>query len=654
MHELPEDLERLAEEAGIVPRYHSDRGEPMASPEEDVRATLELLGVELGDGPEAARRRLEGERAARPLEPVVVAWDGVLPPVPVRAPGGRHGELWLELEGGGVLDPERAWASPLPLGEHRLVAEGPGWRSEATVLAAPTVPHPPGARRWGVFLPLHALRTAATEGIADLADLGRLFDWAHERGASAVVTLPLLATWLDAPAEVSPYSPVSRRAWNEIHLDLGPLGGPTRPTPPAPAPGADRLLDHEAIWSWKRPLLAAAAAEVARSGRSAELSAWADEHPTAVAYSRFRGAVARHGRDWRRWPERLRRGQLAAGDGDAEEERLHLFCQWAMDGQMGELASRVEARGQMLALDLAVGSNPAGFDVWEEQELFVHGASVGAPPDFLFSLGQDWGFPPIHPWRSRESGHRHLRDCLRHHLAHAGLLRLDHVMGLHRLFWVRPGAGGCYVRYPTDELFALTCLEAWRRGAVLVGENLGTVPQEVYEALGRHRVLGLWVQQAFWWGLVQGGYQPAPDAAVASFATHDMPSFAGFWSGADIEDRRDLGLLDDEAASAEHASRRGLRHAALDHLGADQEAPMREAFVASVEELAAGAAELAVVNAEDLWLEPLPQNVPGTLHERPNWRRVAALPLEEWDEAPATSATLRTLGPRSARPVPPG
>ncbi|MPY95306.1 MAG: 4-alpha-glucanotransferase, partial [Acidimicrobiia bacterium] len=228
MEDLPEDLERLADAAGVVPRYLSDQGEPMASAPEDVRATLALLGLDLSAGADAARDALLAERAARPLEPVVVAWDGVLPHVPVRAPGGRHGELWLELEGGGVLGPPAAWgAPPLPFGEHRLVAEGPDWRSEAVVLAAPTVPHEPAGRRWGVFLPLHALRTARTQGVGDLADLGRLFDWAHERGAAAVVTLPLLATWLDHPAEVSPYSPVSRRAWNELYLDLDGLGAPS-------------------------------------------------------------------------------------------------------------------------------------------------------------------------------------------------------------------------------------------------------------------------------------------------------------------------------------------------------------------------------------------------------------------------------------------
>lgn len=646
--ELPEDLERLAQVAGLVPRYTSDQGQPMSSGPEQVRATLELLGVDLTGGYDAARAALEAEREARPVDPVVVAWDGVLPHVPVRAPGGRHGELWLELEDGQVLDPPTAWSSALPLGEHRLVAEGPDWRAEAVVLAAPTVPHGPAPRRrFGVFLPLHALRTSRTRGVADLADLEALFDWADRRGAAAVVTLPLLASWLDDPVEASPYSPVSRRAWNELHLDLDRLlpGG----LPEAPAPSEEGHLDHRALWAWKRPLLAEAAERGLGDGLPPEFVDWVRRHPTALAYAEFRGAVARHGRDWRRWPAPLRQGTLPSDEVDPVEARLHLFAQWAMDGQLGALARRVEARGQLLALDLAVGSNPDGFDVWQQQDLFVTGASVGAPPDFLFSGGQDWGFPPVHPGRSQESGHRFLRDCLRHHLRHAGLLRLDHVMGLHRLFWVRPGEGGCYVRYPTDELFALTCLEAWRRGAVLVGENLGTVPPEVHDALHRHRLLGIWVQQAFWWGLVTGGFEPAPAASVASFATHDMPTFAGFWRGADIEDRRDLRLVDDVAAAAEHEARQGLLRAARGYLGVAGDASREETFVASVGELADGAAELAVLNAEDLWFEERPQNVPGTLHERPNWKRVAALPLEAWDEAPATAEALARLASRSHR-----
>ncbi len=652
MDDIPDDLERLAAAAGVIPRYVNDRGQPMASSAAEVAATLELLGLDLAAGPDAALRALRAERAAQPLTSVVVAWDGVLPEVPVRAPAGRPGTMWLETEDGDQLDPPTAWGSPLPLGQHRLVVEGSDWRAEASVFAAPTVAHGGGPKRWGVFLPLHALHTARTRGIGDLADLGRMFDWAQERGASAVVTLPLLAAWLDAPAQTSPYTPVSRRAWNELYADLDDLG--VTDAEPAPEP-IDAMLDHDALWAWKRPLLARAAEAAFAAvhepeGLPAHLAAWLAEHPTAAAYARFRGAAARHGRNWRQWPERLRGGDLRPGDWDVDEFRFHVFAQWVTDTQLGHLADRVEARGQLLALDLAVGSHPDGFDVWEQQSKFVLGASVGAPPDFLFSGGQNWGFPPLHPWRTRDDGHRYLRDCLRHHLAHARLLRLDHVMGLHRLFWAMPGGGGCYVRYPTDELFALTSLEAWRRGAVLVGENLGTVPTEVYEALDRHRILGIWIQQAFWWGLMEGGFQRAPQTSVASSSTHDMPSFAGFWSGADIADRRDLGLIDDGDVVDEHHRRADLRRVVLAHLGADPDADAGAAFVASVGELADGQAQLAVVDIEDLWLEPEPQNVPGTSHERPNWRRVASQPLEAWDAAPLTAAVVERLRNRAPQP----
>ena len=211
-----------------------------------------------------------------------------------------------------------------------------------------------------------------------------------------------------------------------------------------------------------------------------------------VDYARFRAVGERHGPRWQAWPDALARGTVGADDYDVAVAARHVYAQWSMDTQLAAVSDRLARRGQHLYLDLPVGCSPEGFDTWIDRHAYGWGASVGAPPDAFFAAGQNWGFPPVRPAVARAEGHRLLAECLRHHMAHAGMLRLDHVMGLHRLFWVPDGmeaTAGTYVRYPTAEQFAVVAIESSRAGCRVVGEDLGTVPDEVREAMDRHRVL---------------------------------------------------------------------------------------------------------------------------------------------------------------------
>jgi 4-alpha-glucanotransferase len=298
--------------------------------------------------------------------------------------------------------------------------------------------------------------------------------------------------------------------------------------------------------------------------------------------------------------------------------------------------------------------------VWQEGDLFVDGVSTGAPPDTFFSLGQDWGFPPIHPERSRGQGHRYVRDCIRHHLRHAGLLRIDHILGLLRLYWVRPEAGakrGVYVRYPLEELLAVISLEAARTGAMVVGENLGTVPPEVTAAMADHGILGCAVSQFDVFDALGGGPIPVPPAStVASLNTHDTATFRAFWRGSDIADRADLGLLDDAQAAAE-AERRGWVRDTVRHrlglpaaAGPDDEGAEVDVLAGVVRVAAAGDAALVIANIEDCWGEAAPQNVPAPPTARPHWRRRARVPLEAWDDEPGVRDVHDVM--RSTRPGP--
>jgi 4-alpha-glucanotransferase len=593
----------------------------------------------------------------------------------------------------------------LPPGYHRLEVKLGGRAARALVIAAPARAFDGegdaaaagddgddgGQRLWGVFLPLYALRTACSWGAGDLTDLQALAAWTAERGGGVTASLPMLATFLDVPFEPSPYAPASRLFWNEIFLDPRALPEATL------CPAAKRLLESTEFEAETRALAALPLVDYARlatlkrrvldemvawsfanSGpRRQELESFLAARPELADYAAFRAVGDRRGESWQAWPERLREGTLAAADYDEEDCRYHLWVQWAMEQQLAEAAGR--ARGQAsdqgsghagrrgrgrsgLYLDMPVGVHASGYDVWRQRDVFAAGASAGAPPDAFFTKGQDWGFPPLRPERLRERGYDYLIASLRHHLRHAGVLRLDHVMQLHRLFWVPRGlgpAGGVYVRYPHEELYAVLSLESHRHRTLIVGENLGTVPPEVNESMARHGVLGMYVMQ---YELAPGGgglQREPPAASVASLNTHDMPTFRGFWDGRDVDDLQALGLLDERQASEERQRRAAQRQQLVSSVLAHRPGawdgrsdPYPLVLRACLEYLAASPARIVLVNLEDLWQETEPQNVPGTqADQRPNWRRKARLTFEEMTRRPEVVEMLERIdrlrrGPR--------
>jgi 4-alpha-glucanotransferase len=343
----------------------------------------------------------------------------------------------------------------------------------------------------------------------------------------------------------------------------------------------------------------------------------------------------------------MRQGRFRAGDYSEGAERYHLYVQFLAQEQMEALAAR--HRGG-LYLDLPLGVHGGGYDVWRHRDQFLEGVSAGAPPDTFFTRGQNWGFPPAHPARTRERGHEYFRSVMRHHLRVAGALRIDHMMGFHRLYCIPHGfdAGdGVYVRYPAEELYGIAVLESHRHSSVLVGEDLGTVPHEVRRAMARHGIHRTYVVQ----------YEADPDGrtvatppsrSVASLNTHDMPTFNAFWRALDVRDRTDLGLLDREGARGEREVRARLRTSLVEALRRGgwlrTEGPRTmhvvEALLAA---LADGPAWMVLVNLEDLWGESSPQNVPGTSTERPNWRRKLRYSLEELMHNAKVKRTLESI-----------
>ena len=616
----------------------------------------------------SALRERSAELASRRVEPVLVAWDGsgsARIRLPVKsaeaaavtlvledgssrdlALGTRPGE---EADGGRLVTGEVSFEA-LPPGYHHLFVETGGERLETLVVSAPSRAFQgPDAREWGVFLPLYALRTDRDWGVGSYSDLAQLTAWVRGLGARLVGTLPLLATFLDEPFDPSPYSPASRLFWSELFIDVS-RGTELERAPEArdlvASPGfrgdierarGGRLVDYEKVADLKRRVLAL----LARKSNSLT------NDGRVVDYGRFRSACLRLGKRWEDWPPRQRDGRLDSSDVDPDVVRYHTYVQSLAGQQIAEAA----AGGAGLFMDLPLGVHPASYDVWRHRDAFAVGVSAGAPPDTFFTKGQTWGFPPLHPHGIREQQYRYPIECFRHLMQHAAVLRIDHVMGLHRLFWVPPGlepSEGVYVRYRPDELYAILALESHRARTVVVGEDLGTVPPSVRRAMARHGILRTFVLQYELRPKPRAPIPSVPKGSMASLNTHDMPPFAAIWEARDIEDRLSLGLLDEKLANKERGDRDRVRRGLIRSLVREGhletgDASGPDVLRAALRHLAASKARMAVVNLEDLWWETEPQNTPGTGDERPNWRRRAKHSFESFRESPEVVGTLQEM-----------
>jgi 4-alpha-glucanotransferase len=666
-------LHALAEHHRVAVAYHDQEGRRWPASDADLVAVLAALGVPIAhpDHAEDALRAARWSWATDILEPVQVVWSDRTPQAAFRlhrgaAFGGFRLRVGADLEVSGRLEhtpvtgetevdgqPFLHLRVDLPrhpeVGYHPVDLTFNGLEARGWLVSAPA--QTPEARRgWGLFAPTYALRSRDDWGVGTLRHLERLNRMAQDRGASWVGTLPLLATFLDRPFDPSPYSPVSRRFWNELYLDLDALPEVQVDGPPRQAlrdlraraakeAWQDRThVDHRAIYPAVRAVLEACAEKCHTSPNLRDgLERWADSFPSVDAYARFRAHTERSNAVWHQWYG----GRLPDDTADSTPNgRLHRYAQFRLFEQMHALRAQTKGNGAGLYLDLPLGVHPDGFDAWADRDCFVPGFSVGAPPDNLAPEGQDWGFRPFHPQRIREARYGPWISSIRHHCEVAKMLRIDHVMGLHRLFWVpfeRGATAGTYVRLHEDELWATLSVEAARTGCALVGEDLGTVPPEVRERMGRHGVRRMYVAQ---FELRPDGNQPLrpiPDGAVVSLNTHDTPTFEGFWQHRDIADRRARGILDPASAAREDDKRAHLLHCLIERLrregrlGGDSSV---EVFSALWLRLAEGPGTVNLVNLEDLWLEPEPQNVPGTQDAERNWCRRTRLSLEQVEDSP--------------------
>jgi len=706
----PEDLRELARSYGVQVEYHDTSGTIRAASEASLLAVLRALGAGLSGVGEArqARRERRLDEWRRKVEPVVVAWDGGPSTVDLRlqahrgsatlrcrmvlATGEEH--VWttaadrLALAGSAEVEGERflirrlALPEGLAVGYHRLTVEFDDREAaETLVIVAPTRAYTPpagsGKRTWGVFCPLHALHGPRSWGAGDHSDLEALMDWTAGLGGGLVATLPMLASTFDGPNPViSPYSPTSRLFWNEFYLDLNRIPELAHcEAARAHIRAAESLREVESLRSGdlveygrqmrlKRAALEPLAAWFFEheSARTPAFLEFVRDHPDVEAYAFFQAAGERFGRDWRGWPAALD-GPGRDAEVDPKARNYHLYAQWQADEQLRALAEKARSKDLAWYLDFPVGVDFNSFDVWREQAAFATGASVGCPPDLVFTKGQNWGFPPLHPDRQRESGYRYLIACFRNQLRYANALRIDHVMGLHRLFWIPDGAEakhGAFVATPSEEIYAILSVESHRRQAWLVGEDLGTVPPEVESALNRHAVSGMYVVQYELRPDPALPIRPVPPTTVASVNTHDMPPFASFWSGLDLDDRHALGLLDDAGLAHERQVRADQKAILVAFLEKENKVPAGTSVndpatvLAGIWGwLATSPARVLLLNVEDLWLETEAQNTPNTSFERPNWQRKLRHPLEAMTENPHFRALLTEVDRLRRQPVSP-
>lgn len=698
--EADADLSALASAYGIATEFWDWRGQHRVVSAETIRAALKALDVDAAE-PDAVRAALK-EKAdgswRRMLPPCVVLREGHGAHVDVHVTHGESVHVWIELQDEATpvnVHQVENWNPPrwidgrevgeasfvlpddLPLGYHRLHAESNGTQAISTLVVTPrhlATPH----RTWGLATQLYSVRSRRSWGVGDLGDLTDLATWAAaEHSAGFVLVNPMHAAAPVAPMEPSPYLPVSRRFANPIYLrvelipefaylDSSALADvqATRDRVQDAAAATD-LIDRDLVWAAKEQALLAVFAVPRSPGRDLAFRAFQQREGRGLREFTIWCAIAEaFGADSSAWPDDLRLPDSpAVAKFEKEHERrveFHAWLQWVLDEQLANTQAAAKRAGMTLGVmhDLAVGVDSNGSDTWSMPDVFAHGVSVGAPPDAYNQAGQNWSQPPWRPDRLAELAYRPFRDMVTSVLKHAGGIRVDHVMGLFRLWWIPEGAAptaGTYLRYDHDALVGILTLEAHRAGAVVVGEDLGTVEPWVRDYLRERGVLGTSV---LWFEYADDGRGPLPGEhwraeCLASVTTHDLPPTSTYLAGGHVRLRHDLGLLTRPLAEELEADHQD-RAAWLDELVRAGELQTADAetedVVAALHRyLGRAPSRLLCLALTDAVGDTRAQNQPGTVDEYPNWRVPLSRPdgtpmlLEDVMEDERTAALARIM-----------
>lgn len=672
-------LDALAERHGILGSFVDLSGQERATGPDTKKALLRANGL-APDNDAAildALRALEADEAARRFPRELVALAGAPAPVAL-----GPGDAWrLDFDGGAQTmqgtGPGDLRRTPLPPGMHALTVGSGAARERITLIAAP--PAAPSiealtgrARLWGLNAALYGLRSGRDAGLGDFEDLARLAEAAAAHGAGYLGLNPIHALGWSARDVISPYSPSHRGFLNPMHIAVDRIpglegSGKARALLAGAQIGlgpvkAAELVDYAGHRRQLAPLLEKLCAvfrdEAADQARDS-FAAFRDDGGRALDdFTLFEALSETHGPDWRAWPETLRRA-TGPGVGAARAElagrmAFHAWLQWVCATQIGDVQTRAKRAGMPLGLylDLAVGARRGGAETWCEGGAVAQGVSIGAPPDHLSPEGQNWDLAAYAPGKLAQGGYGAFRQVLRETMRHAGILRIDHVLGMNRSFWIPDdGSPGGYIRQPFKSLLAIIAIEADRARTAVIGEDLGLTPDGFRDQINAH---GLYSYTVLQYEKDAEGRFRAPDAlraqSLACFGTHDTPTLRGFQIGRDIDWWRKLGWTDDDGAAAARETRRAEVAAllALGDGGADLVAPVHAA-------LARSPAAMVSVQLDDLMGRAEAQNLPGTIDAHPNWRRRASMPVDRFADWPelAETARIMTDNQRGATPAAP-
>jgi len=557
------------------------------------------------------------------------------------------GPAEIRLEDGTAVTIEDRLPADFAHGYHRIVRKG---APEARLIVAPFECYlPEDFRTWGWAIQLYAARSRQSWGIGDLADLARLGRWAKSQGAGIAMINPLAAPPPLLPQQASPYFPSSRLFRNPLFLAVGELPGvrELKPFPEWVRQGRrltrEPLIDRDAIFRLKTAAFEAVWRRVRRR-RDADFDRFVREQGDVLRqYATFCAFSERFGCGWHGWPEELRHpaapgvARLAGEPAIAHRIQFHQWLQYQIDRQLARASAELP-----VMQDLPIGFDADGADGWAFQDVLAHGISVGAPPDEFNTRGQDWGLPPFSPDKLRAASYEPFAQTIRACLRHAGGLRIDHVMGLFRLFWIPVGrepAEGAYVRSRAEDLLAIVALESQRARAVIVGEDLGTVEKRMRQDLAARRILSyrlVWFEKT----------PPAsyPEQALSAITTHDLPTVAGLWSGADLEAQRQLKLAPNEAGTEE------IRDRVRTMTRASARTPVGTVITRLHAALAAAPSRLLTATLEDAMAAPERPNMPATTHQWPNWSIPLPEPIETLPANPVAAAIAKAL--RRGRRIP--
>ena len=679
-----QDLHALAHLSGLQTSYFNVEGERVRVPDETLMALLKSLGSPVDCATECRDLAHQEERHhwERLVDPVIVAWDGLMPRFEVRTSARDvaipHVEIVREDDTVTVFrsweihiddDPGRRvdgvdfrrlrvnTGERLPPGYHTLRVSLGGKNASALVISAPRrcyadATYPP--RKWGMFAPLYAVRGKSDWGTGNYSDLAELGTWVRGQGGAFTGTLPLLPFALD-DGTPSPYLPLTRLFWNEFYVDIEAISF-LGECPSATALMQDveflsrrshaaqtELVDYHEVHRLKTGVLSALWEHFGGADNTvtAALNDFLKERPQVSDYARFRAESEKQ-----RGRNSDHVTSFASSETTSLQAAFYEFVQWLTEEQVAQCAQR----NADLYLDLPVGAHPKGYDANRYADCFLDGAACGAPPDIVFTTGQDWGAPPLHPAAIREQGYHYLRACIAHHMRASRILRLDHIMGLHRMFCIPQGgtpADGTYLRYLHEELYALLSVESHRHSTIVVGEDLGTVPREVPRAMMRHKVNRMFV---FYYemGVVEKGLSPhVPRGAMASLNTHDMPTFAATWDSLDIRQQAGLGLMTADEVPESLRRRKEIKRRLLDLLrvpkSGDAALWTQTVLSALLTWLGRSPARFALINLEDLWLEKRQPNIPGVGSRYPSWQHRMTHTLRESMDNTGVAHELRAM-----------